>query len=151
LAKALTPTSEILNAAHTPDKALWLLEQSISRSPVGARGVLHFTRDVASALGSKLQYKDGKITTRLGTRVVVGSGYTGNGPVGDAAAAASDTNKWAYATGDLVVILGEKEIVNESVASGFKPSTNDYTVKATRPAAVFFDPTIHFSAQITLS
>lgn len=156
LANATTVT-EVLNGAHDASEALYLLEGAISNSPVGANGVIHMTRDVASLLGSRLVYsKDSdngtvkRVMTRLGTPVVVGSGYTGNGPVGDAAAAASLTNKWMYATGPVDVHLGKSEVVNESLAQGANVSINDMLIKAVRPAAVYFDPSIHYAAQVTL-
>lgn len=156
LAKATTVT-EVLNGAHDASEALYLLEGAIANSPVGANGVIHMTRDVASLLGSRLVYvKDSdngtvkRVMTRLGTPVVVGSGYSGNGPVGDAAAAASLTNKWMYATGPVDVHLGKSEVVNETLAQGANVSINDMLIKAVRPAAVYFDPSIHYAAQVTL-
>jgi hypothetical protein len=142
----------------TSARALALLEQSISNSPTGARGVIHVTRDVASDLGSKLLYKaDSQVddtayaVTRLGTLVVIGSGYSGKGPIGTAGAAATATNKWMFATGSVDVVLGESDIVNESISQGFNPSVNDSVVKVQRPAAVSFDPSIRYTAQVTLS
>lgn len=167
-AKALTPAGAnyltesgkatvVTSGGTAPDKALFLLEQGIASSPTGARGVIHMTRDVASVLGSKLSYKaDSQIddsayaVTRLGTLVVIGSGYTGSGPVGATGAAASATNKWMFATGSVGVILGEARIDNESLAQGFSPATNDSIVKASRPVAVHFDPSIWLTAQVTL-
>lgn len=156
LAKAANVT-EVLNGAHDASEALYLLEGAIANSPVGANGVIHMTRDVASLLGSRLVYiKDSdkgtvkSVMTRLGTPVVVGSGYSGNGPVGDAAAAASLTNKWMYATGPVDVHLGKSEVVNETLAQGANVSINDMLIKAVRPAAVYFDPSIHYAAQVTL-
>lgn len=167
-AKALSPAGTgyltesgkatvVTSGGTAPDKALYLIEQGISNSPTGARGVLHMTRDVASTLGSKLLYKadsqyDDKAyaVTRLGTLVVIGSGYTGSGPTGTTGAAASATNKWMFATGGVGALLGEARIDNESLAQGFNPTTNDSIVKASRPVAVRFDPSIWLTAQVTL-
>jgi len=142
----------------TPDKALYLIEQSISDSPTGGRGIIHMTRDVASALGSRLQYeakarddKKAYARTRLGTLVVIGSGYTGNGPIGTAGAAASATNKWIFATGGVEVHLGKAEFTNKDVAKAINPNTNDVEVQVLRPAAVIFDPSIFSAAQVTLT
>ena len=142
----------------TPERALAMLEQAISLSPTGARGTIHMTRDVASALGTRLLYNaksrdddQAYATTRLGTLVAIGSGYTGRGPINAAGETASETNKWMFATGAVEVILGAPEFVNNSLAQGFSTSTNDSTVLISRPAAVHFDPTIWFAAQVTLS
>lgn len=136
------------------EKALYLIEQSISTSPTGARGIIHMTRDVASSLGSRLLFKtdsqndkDAFAVTRLGTLVVIGSGYTGAGPDGATGAAPSGTNKWMYATGPVEVLLGPPLADN----AAFTPSTNDQIVRVNRAAAVHFDPSIWTAAQVTLS
>lgn len=139
----------------TPDKALALIEQGIAGSPFGARGVIHMTRDVASVLGSKLLYKpdhggkSDKAYTRTGTRVVIGSGYTGNGPLGATGTAASVTNKWMFATGSIEGHLGDPGFVGD-LADGLDPTVNDATVAVLRSAAVHFDPSIFLAAQVTL-
>jgi hypothetical protein len=137
----------------SPERALALIEQSISNSPTGGRGVIHMTRDVASSLGSRLRYfekneidENTYAVTRIGTVVVVGSGYTGNGPVGATGAEASDTNKWMYVTGGVQVDLGEPYVTPHSV-----PATNDHFSEISLPAAVHFDPSIFYTAQVTLS
>ena len=149
--------TEVLNGAHNASEALYLLEGALADSPVGANGVIHMTRDVASLLGSRLVYSQdssnpdkGLVMTRLGTPVVIGSGYSGNGPINDGAATASLTNKWMFATGPVDVHLGKPEVVNDSLAQGANVSINDMLIKAVRPAAVYFDPSVHFCAQVTL-
>lgn len=145
-----------VSGAFAPDIALMYLEQAISESPLGENGVIHMTRDIASSLGSRLIYKkgeedfSGRAMTRLGTSVVIGSGYTGNGPVGDGNAAASATNKWMYATGPVDVHLGKIEIVNDTLAQGADVTINNMRIKAYRPAAVFSDPSMHFAMRVTI-
>lgn len=141
--------------AKKPENALMLLEQAISDSPVGEKGVIHMTRDVASILGSRLIFvkkDDGtkKVMTRLGTKVVVGSGYTGNGPIGDANAAASATNKWMYATGTIHVHLGKSELVHDDLSQGVDATINNMRIKASRPAAVYADPSMLYAMRVTL-
>jgi hypothetical protein len=135
--------------------ALYHLEQAISESPLGEQGVIHMTRDVASVLGSRITLGEGKdggffIQTRLGTPVIVGSGYSGNGPAGDENAAASISNKWVYATGPVDVHLGKIEVVNENLGQGVDASINNMRLKATRPAAAYFDPSIHYAVRVAL-
>jgi hypothetical protein len=145
-----------VSGAFAPSIALMYLEQAISGSPVGENGVIHMTRDIASILGSRLIYKkgedeySGRAMTRLGTHVVIGSGYTGNGPIGATGAAASDTNKWMYATGSVEVHLGKIEIVNENLAQGADVTLNNMRIKAYRPAAVYSDPSMHFAMRVTI-
>jgi hypothetical protein len=149
-------SSVVAAGAYSPSIALMYLEQAISGSPVGENGVIHMTRDIASNLGSRLIYKkgedegSGRAMTRLGTHVVIGSGYSGNGPIGTENAAASATNKWMYATGPVDVHLGKIEIVNENLAQGADVTINNMRIKAYRPAAVFSDPSMHFTVRVTI-
>lgn len=155
LSKASAATIPVAGA-FKPETSLMILEQAISNSPTGETGVIHMTRDVASILGSRLIYlkaKDNKpagVMTRLGTPVVVGSGYTGNGPIGETNAAASDTNKWIYATGSVDVHLGKVEVVNDTLAQGADVTINNMRIKAYRPAAVLSDPAMHYAMRVTL-
>ena len=150
--------SVVNSGALAPATALMLLEQAISSSPAGTNGVIHMTRDVASILGSRLIYspadggKTGKAMTRLGTEVVIGSGYTGAGRIDDTHATASASNKWMFATGPIDVHLSKPEVVNENLGQGFTASTNtnDLTVKAVRAAAVYFDPSIYYTVRLAL-
>lgn len=148
----------VTSGGVAPEKALYLIEQSIANSPTGGRGIIHMTRDVASSLGSRLRYFEKNeidertyAVTRLGTLVVIGSGYTGNGPIGATGRAASATNKWMFATGEAVVHLGPADFVNRDAAMAFNPRVNDFVVQILRPAAVLFDPSIFSAAQVTLS
>lgn len=155
----LTKVSEAtvpVAGAYSADKALFHLEQAISLSPVGANGVIHMTRDVASILGSRLIYvskgdgEQGKAITRLGTEVIIGSGYSGNGPTGATGATTSATNRWMFATGPVEVHLGKVEVVNENLGQGIDASINDMRIKALRPAAVYFDPSIHYAMRVEI-
>lgn len=152
-------TASVVNSgALSPATALMLLEQAISSSPAGTNGVIHMTRDVASILGSRLIYspadggKTGKAMTRLGTEVVIGSGYTGAGRISDSNTTASASNKWMFATGPIDVHLSKPEVVNENLGQGITVSTNTntLTVKAVRAAAVYFDPSIHYTVRLAL-
>ena len=154
-----TAVASVVNTGTlAPATALMLLEQAISSSPAGTNGVIHMTRDVASILGSRLIYspadggKTGKAMTRLGTEVVIGSGYTGAGRLGDANTTASASNKWMFATGPIDVHLSKPEVVNENLGQGITVSTNTntLTVKAVRAAAVYFDPSIHYTVRLAL-
>ncbi len=143
--------------SHDAYTALYHLEESIASSPLGEQGVIHMTRDVASVLGSRIidgVDKEGNffLQTRLGTPIVVGSGYSGNGPDEDENAAASISNKWMYATGPVEVHLGKIEVVNENLGQGIDTSVmqNNMRLKATRPAAAYFDPSIHYAVRVAL-
>lgn len=142
----------VSTGGSSPEKALYLIEQAISNSPTGGRGTIHMTRDVASALGSRLRYfekneidENTYAVTRLGTKVVIGSGYTGAGPIGATGAAATATNKWIYVTGDVTVDLGKTKLVAWDT-----PSVNNHEALLSVAAAVYFDPSLFATAQVTL-
>lgn len=158
------PAATILNSgtALSARRALALLEQSIGESSAcGIQGVIHMTRDVAAlAAGSNLIYPsvesdDTFLRTVGGTPVIIGSGYSGAGPT-DAAEDSETptaTNKWMYATGDVRVILGNIDVVNDNLAQGYDVSgnANNMRLKAIRPAAVYFDSAVHLAIRVDLT
>jgi hypothetical protein len=135
--------------------ALAELERSMAAdSDAGELGVIHMTSDVASLLNTRLEKsEDGTLITRIGTPVVVGAGYSGNGPTGVTGAAASGTNKWIYGTGAVKVYLGDVDVVNDNLAqaSDVSGNKNDMRIKAIRPAAVYFDTSIHLAVRVDLT
>jgi hypothetical protein len=160
--KALSDVSAtVLNSgtALSPRRALALLEHSIGQaSDGGEQGVIHVTRDVAALLASNsnmLLHEEGKdhLQTFGGTPIIVGSGYSGNGPDTVTGATASATNKWIYATGTVRTYVGDIDVVNDSLAQAFDVSgnANDMRLKAIRPAAVYFDTSIHLAVRVDLT
>lgn len=159
LTKATSATVLNSGTALSARRALALLEFKIGEvSATGEQGVIHMTRDVFALLSSEGQVfmhaKNGDhLQTLGGTPIVVGSGYSGNGPVGVTGAAASDINKWIYATGRVDTLLGEPAVVNDSLAQAYDVSgnANDMRIKATRAAAVYFDTSIHLAVRVDLT
>ncbi len=130
---------------HTPQAALARLEQAMTASPVGAPGVIHMTRNVATMLGTSLEYYDeGKICTRLGTQVIAGLGYTGVGPTGHE----HSQSTWMYGTGPVDVHLGKCTLVDDRLSAGFNGALNDMRIKAFRSAAVYFDPSVFHAVRV---
>lgn len=160
--RALTSnTVTILNSgtAVSAKRALAILEQGIAEaSHAGEQGIIHLTRDVTALLSSNSQMlfhnkeKD-HLQTMGGTPVVVGSGYTGTGPDGATGATASLTNKWIYATGTVRVFLGDVDVVNDNLSQAYDVSgnQNDMRLKAIRPAAAYFDTSIHLAVRVDLT
>jgi hypothetical protein len=138
--------------------ALALLENTIADvSNAGEHGIIHMTRDVMTILSSNSNmvfHEKGKdhFQTVGGTPVVVGSGYSGDAPAG-ASGAASATNKWMYATGTVKVFLGNIDVVNDNLAQAYDVpgNKNDMRLKAIRPAAVYFDTSIHLAVRVDLT
>jgi len=158
------PAATILNSgtALSARRALALLEQSIGEtSACGIQGVIHMTRDVAALVASSsliypsVESGDAFLRTVGGTPVVIGSGYSGAGPT-DAAGdteTATAINKWMYATGDVRVLLGKVDVVTDNLAQGYDVSgnQNNMRLKAIRPAAVYFDSSVHLSVRVDLT
>lgn len=140
-------------------QALAQLEADMaSASNAGENGVIHMTRDVAALLsttGQVFLHSEGKdhLQTLSGTPVVIGSGYSGNGPTGQTGASASATNKWMYGTGTVKLYLGNVDVVNDNLSQAYDVSgnANDMKIKAIRPAAVYFDTSIHLAVRVDLS
>jgi len=160
--KALSSsTATILNSGNalSAKRALALLEFKIGEmSESGEQGIIHMTRDTAAILSSNSQMlfhnKDfDHLQTMAGTPVIIGSGYSGTGPTGDANAAASDTNKWIYATGLVRTYVGKIDVVNDNLAQAYDVSGNNNSMrlKAIRPAAVYFDTSIHLAVRVDLT
>jgi hypothetical protein len=160
--KALSDADATLvnsGTALSAQKALAQLEFAISEmSHAGENGVIHMTRDVAALLsttGQVFLHEEGKphLQTLSGTPVVIGSGYSGNGPTGVSGATASATNKWMYGSGVVKTYLGNIDVVNDNLAQAYDVSgnANDMSIKAIRPAAVYFDTSIHLAARVDLS
>jgi hypothetical protein len=145
--------------AYSAKRALAILEQGIAgASQFGEQGIIHMTRDVAALLSSNSQmlFHDKEkehLQTLGGTPVVVGNGYSGNGPAGDDNEEASASNKWIYATGTVKVYLGDIDVVNDNLSQAYDVSgnQNDMRLKAIRPAAVYFDTSIHLAVRVDLT
>ena len=145
--------------AYSPKRALAILEQGIAdASQFGEQGIIHMTRDVAALLSSNSQmlFHDKEkehLQTLGGTPVVVGNGYSGTGPDEATGATASVSNKWIYATGTVKVYLGDVDVVNDNLSQAYDVSgnQNDMRLKAIRPAAVYFDTSIHLAVRVDLT
>jgi hypothetical protein len=145
--------------AYSAKRALAILEQGIAEaSQFGEQGLIHMTRDVAALLSSNSQMlfhnkEFDHLQTMGGTPVVVGNGYSGVGPTGATGATASISNKWIYATGTVKVYLGDVDVVNDNLAQAYDVSgnANDMRLKAIRPAAVYFDTSIHLAIRVDLT
>jgi hypothetical protein len=160
--KALSSsTATVLNGgtALSARRALAFLEQAIGEvSDGGEQGIIHMTRDIAALLSSSSQMiihnKDvDHLQTLGGTPVIVGSGYSGTGPDGVTGATASATNKWIYATGTVRTYVGNVDVVNDNLAQAYDVSgnQNDMRLKAIRPAAAYFDTSIHLAVRVDLT
>jgi hypothetical protein len=161
--KALINGATVLNSgtALSPKRALALLEHTIATtSHGGEQGVIHATRDVVALFSSNSnmlfhEKEKDHLQTLGGTPVIAGSGYTGQGPtsVTDGTQTPSATNKWIYGTGTVRVYLGDIDVVNDNLSQSYDVSgnANDMRIKAIRPAAVYFDTSIHLAVRVDLT
>ena len=62
-------------------------------------------------------------------------------------------DKWIYATGTVRVYLGDVDVVNDNLSQAYDVSgnANDMRLKAIRPAAVYFDTSIHLAVRVDLT
>ena len=171
LADGNSTTVSVTAGGDNPRLALARLEGALASCPSGLKGTIHMSRKMALLMYDFLEradytakldrddvtehgYGSGQIlVTKLGTPVIVGTGYTGVGPAGDANAATTATTEWMYATGYVDVHLGHIGVVNEDLARSFTVSsnTNDARIKALRTAAVHFEPCCHYAARVDYS
>jgi hypothetical protein len=158
--KALSAsTATLVNSttALSVQRALALLDFELAdTSPAGENGVIHMTKDVAGLLSSNYMIfhnEAGHLQTISGTKIIIGSGYSGAGPTDVTGATASATNKWMYGTGAVKALIGDVDVVADTLAQSYDVSgnQNDMRIKAIRPAAVYFDPSIHLAVRVDLT
>jgi len=143
------------NGSTSLGLGLALLEQALGNCGAGAQGVIHMTRSVASLLDTHVQPEDNVLQTKNNHNLVVsGSGYFGwDGTVITKDGYDDDpTKQMMYATGPIVAHLGAKELLTPDLAQGaFNSQTNEVTLVASRPAAVYWDGCCHFGVQVDLT
>lgn len=61
--------------------------------------------------------------------------------------------KWIYGTGTVKVYLGDVDVVNDNLAQAYDVAgnQNDMRLKAIRPAAAYFDTSIHLAVRVDLT
>lgn len=146
---ASTASVDVTPSAGTAVKVrygLALLEQALAGAPLGAQGVIHTTRDVASAL--RLEADGKTLRTNLETPVVAGVGYSKDGPDGNPAPAGQ---AWMYATGPVSVRLGKLTIVPDKLNQAIDVRTNTIEYFVDRPAAITWATTDSYAVLVDLT
>ena len=167
----LTKSGSSTNLTVTADGdntrlALANLEARLASCPYGNRGVIHMSRRTASILTGiglieRVDYsgrtdpedvnkKGQALVTLLGTPIIVGVGYSGDGPTNLATGPATAGAEWMFATGFTDVHLGAKKVLNEDLQRATAASTNDIHVRTARAAAVHFEPCCHYTVRVDL-
>jgi hypothetical protein len=65
----------------------------------------------------------------------------------------TNSAKWIYATGTVRTFVGDIDVVNDNLAQAYDVAgnQNDMRLKAIRPAAVYFDTSIHLAVRVDLT
>lgn len=138
--------------ALAPKIALAELEMSLAAAPGGGRGVIHMTRALATVLADWLTKDSNRLVTKAsGSYVIVGDGYPGTAPAGQAAVNAGE--QWLLATGEVVFRLGDvhvypdtatgaRRLANEIEGGAFNQRTNSLLYRAARHMAANYDPIV---------
>lgn len=124
----------------SPAAALALVEDGLASCLLGTRGTIHLTPGVAAHLGNQLDEVDGKLVTKAGSSVIVGSGYAvpGDAPT-------------IYGTGPVILHLGPSQLVTDDMSEMVNRKTNEFTLRAERPVAVTWDGCCLIKAAVTLT
>jgi hypothetical protein len=82
-----------------------------------------------------------------------GDDISSGAATGTAQMQGSSTVNWVYSTGSVDIHIGKAEVVNDTLAQGYDVSgnQNDMRIKANRPAAVYFDPAMHYAVKVDLT
>ena len=99
---------------------------------------------------------DVEVTTNSGTEFKVDythANVTAEDATGYAQQLGTITDKWIYATGTVKVYLGNVDVVNDNLGQAYDVSgnQNDMRLKAIRPAAAYFDTSIHLAVRVDLT
>jgi hypothetical protein len=97
-----------------------------------------------------------EVTTNTGTEFKVDythANVTAEDATGYAQQLGTTTDKWIYATGTVKVYLGNVDVVNDNLSQAYDVSgnANDMRLKAIRPAAAYFDTSIHLAVRVDLT
>lgn len=147
-ASAATDVTPTPGTAIKPLHGLALLESSLGNSGFGEVGTIHATRSGATAIGLGLCPEKDVLLTKLGSKVVAGSGYTGTGPDGNAP---TGTKTWLYATGPVSVRLGDIDVYQDKVQNAIDTSVNTIQYTANRVVSVTWSNKAHYGVLIDLS
>lgn len=134
---------------------LILLEQALANCAAGASGLIHMTTAVAAKLAGLYIVDDDDTNQNkfLSTRarddiIIVGAGYTGDGPFGQPAIDPDGTEAWAFATGQVDIRLGEPMIYPDEFWMALDRATNTVTFRGEQVASAVWDGCCSFAVLI---
>lgn len=126
-----------LGTASCPAALLSLIYAHTDTHFVG-EPLIHIPRAAVPWFGDQLVRDNGRLTTKLGTPVAAGAGYSeaNTGPTGEPA---PDGAFWVYATGPIVLRRGPIHDVPTPAHQGFNTRTNDFTALSERRYLAMWD------------
>lgn len=139
VATDLTPTP---GTGVSPQRALQILEDFLSQTGTGGRGMIHVTSGIPAFFNYDLHASGQQLFSPRNTLIVPGAGYTGNGPAttDNGAPVEPDAGTvWAYATDQVTYRQGEVQVFPDNVGQALDRSTNDLTITAQRSVAATWD------------
>jgi hypothetical protein len=137
-------------APYSTADAMALAIQHLTTTGVGELGMIHAPPAVVAKWcrgDSVYTDDDGRMRhCARGDYVVVGGGYSGQGPIGDPNEVPPPNNYWVYTTGLVykhegidVIVDDETSPNNNGNVQTTEPDINDYSVLVERPFALFHD------------
>ncbi len=138
------------SAGLDPRQALSALEEAIGST--GKQGLIHATPGTVAAwdsTGAEIVERDGKLFTRRGTPVVVGTGYIGTRPT--AGAGAGDHQAWAYASGPVEWRGSEIFMTPDNVREALDRENNVITYRAEEQFVVEWDTALQVAVLVSWS
>lgn len=146
----LNPGGWVAPEAVSPAAALILLSSALANCGVGAKGMIHAPSSVAEVWYQSYSLDndgDGNLVTGArGDTVVVGSGYTGQGPYGQPDPLPGQV--WVFATGPVAVLLDDAEVFPKSLAEALDRQTNTVVFRGERTAAAFHNGCCSFAVLV---
>jgi hypothetical protein len=127
------------------------LEQAIADGTSWGTGMIHaMPRTVVQWYQLGLLEKRGNIlVSPLGSIVVPGRGYNGEGPAGTPGPGTSGPDlAWAFATTLVYVRLGPEEVIDPEAAAVVDRSLNTIRVRAWQAASANWDGCVHAAALV---
>lgn len=111
---------------------------------------------IASDTLGTVTLTDVEVTTNSGTEFKVDythGNVTAEDATGYAQQLGTDSDKWIYATGTVRVFIGDVDVVNDNLSQAYDVAgnQNDMRLKAIRPAAAYFDTSIHLAVRVDLT
>lgn len=136
-------TDTVLNSGTAIDAvgAIALLTQYLADTAGVGRGLIHLTPKSAvyAAAAGAIRRESGQWLDVVGNRVVIGQGYSGNGPGGSTPSG----GHWAYATGTVRYWRDEPLVLPGSYAQAIDKTTNTIRFWASRNYLVDYDRCAH--------